>query len=97
VLSRGQLKMLVGGLYLAQAEMLQSKTTKQSIFLVDDLTAELDEESCRRLCVEFERLDIQVLATSIKRDDLIGCWARPEQLSLFHVEHGIIKPMSLAL
>lgn len=97
VLSRGQLKMLVASLYLAQAELLQSRAGKLSIFLVDDLAAELDDAHRRRLCAELERLKVQVLATSIRKNELIGCWAQPEQVQMFHVEHGMISPVSTTI
>lgn len=93
VLSRGQLKMLVASLHLAQTELLQSKAGKHSIFLIDDLAAELDDVNRGRLCAELERLQVQVLATSIKKNELTDCWARPEQVQVFHVEHGVINPL----
>ena len=94
ICSRGQLKMLVAVLHLAQAELLQVRAQKRSIFLVDDLAAELDDVSRRRLCGELERLGVQVLATSIKAEDLGDCWSESQQLQMFHVEHGIISPAS---
>lgn len=96
VLSRGQLKMLVASLYLAQAELLQFRVGKRSIFLVDDLAAELDDAHRRRFCAELERLEVQVLATSIRLNELVDCWARPEQIQVFHVEHGLISPVTTA-
>lgn len=96
VLSRGQLKMLVASLYLAQAELLQVMAGKRSIFLIDDLAAELDDAHRRRLCAELDRLGVQVLATSIRLNDLTDCWSRPEHLQAFHVEQGFISPVSAA-
>lgn len=94
VLSRGQLKMLVACLYLAQAELLQLGAGTRSIFLVDDMAAELDDINRARLCAELERLQVQVLATSIRKDELTGCWTQPDQMQVFHVEHGDIRPLS---
>lgn len=94
-LSRGQLKMLVAALFLAQAELLGVSADKRSIFLVDDLAAELDEANRRRLCTELERLEVQVLATSIGETDLVGCWTRPEDVQVFHVEHGVVNRTNL--
>ncbi|MFT3929294.1 MAG: DNA replication/repair protein RecF [Spongiibacteraceae bacterium] len=96
VLSRGQLKLLVAALYLTQTELLQQLAGKRSIFLVDDLAAELDEANRRRVCAELERLQVQVLATSIEMTDLLGCWTRPEQVQVFHVEHGNISATNSA-
>lgn len=92
VLSRGQLKIAVAGFYLAQAELLRDRVAKKSIFLIDDLAAELDDYHRRQFCAQLQRLDLQVLATCIGRDELVDCWGRPEQLAMFHVEHGKIFP-----
>src|SRR5690606_27312255 len=91
-LSRGQLKVLVAALYLAQAELLQSRTGKRSIFLVDDLAAELDRKHRKQLCGALERLGLQVFATCVEREDLLDCWSRLEDIQVFHVEQGQITP-----
>jgi DNA replication and repair protein RecF len=92
ILSRGQLKVAVAGFYLAQAELLRDRADKHSIFLIDDLAAELDDYHRRQLCAQLQRLELQVLATCIGRDELVDCWHKPEQLAMFHVEHGKIFP-----
>jgi DNA replication and repair protein RecF len=92
VLSRGQLKIAVAGFYLAQAELLRDKVDKKSIFLVDDLSSELDDYHRRQFCAELQRLDLQVLVTCIGRNELMDCWQAPEQIAVFHVEHGNIFP-----
>src|SRR5690606_35124009 len=81
-LSRGQLKVLVAALYLAQAELLQSRTGKRSIFLVDDLAAELDRKHRKQLCGALERLGLQVFATCVEREDLLDCWSRLEDIQV---------------
>jgi DNA replication and repair protein RecF len=91
-LSRGQLKILVAAFHLAQAELLQSRTGKRSIFLIDDLAAELDRQHRRRLCAVLEQLGLQVLVTSIDREDLSGCWSATSDMQVFHVERGQITP-----
>jgi len=91
-LSRGQLKIVVAGFYLAQAELLRDSSNKRSIFLIDDLAAELDDYHRRQFCAQLQRLNLQVLATCIERDELIDCWQEPEQLAVFHVEQGKIFP-----
>lgn len=96
VLSRGQIKLLVAALHLAQAELLQLRAGKRSILLIDDLAAELDDANRRRLCAELERLKIQVFVTSIKMNELVDCWSLPKQVQVFHVEHGVICPVSMA-
>jgi DNA replication and repair protein RecF len=91
-LSRGQLKILVAAFHLAQAELLRARTGKQSIFLIDDLASELDRPHRQRLCSLLESLGLQVFATSVDREDLMGCWSDASALQMFHVERGQITP-----
>ena len=91
-LSRGQLKILVAAFHLAQAQLLRDVTEKTSIFLVDDLSAELDSQHCRRLCAALEALGVQVLMTSILGSDITDYWSQPSKVRLFHVERGEINP-----
>ena len=93
-LSRGQLKILVAAFHLAQAELLQMRTGKKSIFLIDDLAAELDRTHRQRLCAVLEGLGQQVLATCVEREDLLDCWSNTSELQMFHVERGQITPES---
>jgi DNA replication and repair protein RecF len=92
VLSRGQLKIAVAGFYLAQAELLRDRVDKKSIFLVDDLSAELDDYHRKQFCAELQRLDLQVLATCINPDELAHCWQDSKKIAMFHVEHGNVIP-----
>lgn len=91
-LSRGQQKILVAAFQLAQAELLRARTGKQSIFLIDDLASELDRVHRQRLCSVLESLGLQVFATSVDREDLMGCWSDASTLQMFHVERGQITP-----
>lgn len=91
-LSRGQQKILVAAFHLAQAELLRARTGKQSIFLIDDLASELDRPHRQRLCSMLESLGLQVFATSVDREDLMGCWSDTSTLQMFHVERGQITP-----
>ena len=91
-LSRGQQKVLVAGLQLAQAELLRKRTSRTSIFLIDDLGAELDRVHRQKFCAVLERLDVQVLATSIEQNELIDGWSPSTAVQMFHVEHGEITP-----
>ena len=93
ILSRGQLKLVVASLRLAQAELLQQLTDSKCLFLIDDLPAELDRQHRRELCRTVERLGLQVLITCIELEDLSGCWDHAERLGMFHVEQGNITPV----
>jgi DNA replication and repair protein RecF len=90
ILSRGQLKLVVASLRLAQAELLQQMTDRKCIFLIDDLPAELDRDHRRKLCRALEQLGLQVFMTCIELEDLKDCWEYPNKLDMFHVEHGSI-------
>ena len=64
VLSRGQQKMLVYVLHLAQLDCLTSATGKRAIVLCDDPFAELDDEHQRRLLGQLQDTGCQVILTA---------------------------------
>jgi len=88
VLSRGQLKLLASSLKIAQAMHLQQYCGKQCVFLVDDLPAELDMQRREKLCTVLEEVGCQVVITCIDRSAVGLRNVRPEELRVFHVEHG---------
>lgn len=90
-LSRGQQKLLVIALKLAQGGLLRQVSGRQCLYLVDDLPAELDRQHLGRVCEELEALDAQVFLTSVDREDLQAVWPTAEALKLFHVEHGQVR------
>lgn len=90
-LSRGQEKLLICALKLAQAAVFEELTGRKCIFLIDDLPAELDVHHRRVLCHYLEELDCQVFITCIDRVDLANQWRSPKSIKWFHVEHGEIK------
>jgi DNA replication and repair protein RecF len=94
VLSRGQLKIVVAAFYLAQAQMVKEVTAKRSIFLVDDLAAELDKQHRQQFCSRLEQMGQQVFVTCIDRNDLIECWQGLEGPAMFHVEQGSVSPVT---
>lgn len=87
--SRGQQKLLVFCLILAQAELLaRSRAEKRPVLLVDDLSAELDATRLERVLGELNRRPLQVFITGTEPLLYPG-----EQLalgSMFHVKHGEI-------
>ena len=98
VLSRGQLKLLVCALKIAQARLLQAEASRSCVFLIDDLPAELDNENRALVCQELSGLGLQVFMTAIELELLqepLGASlpAGTAGLGLFHVKHGIINPM----
>ncbi|MGH1472041.1 MAG: DNA replication/repair protein RecF [Cellvibrionaceae bacterium] len=103
VLSRGQQKVLVCALILAQGMVYRDLTGKTSIYLVDDLASELDETHRKSVGHWLSELDVQILITGVEKAPLLDMW--PDYLSLdeqnqelshsvFHVKHGIIEKES---
>lgn len=92
-LSRGQLKLVVASLRMAQVGLLKQLTGKRCISLLDDLPAELDVGHRRKLCGMLEQQQLQVFVTCIDRNELADCWADQQQVQLFHVEHGRVNPV----
>jgi len=88
-LSRGQQKLLVIGLKLSQARLLRETTGEQSLFLLDDLGAELDAANQNRVMQHLMDLDAQVFATAIEFPP--GESPLAPQTRLFHVKHGEVR------
>lgn len=91
LLSRGQAKLLVAAMRLAQVRLL-SREGMACLVLVDDLPAELDRQSRERFGEALRGLGQQLFVTAVEMADL------PESLiqaagpsETFHVEHGAIR------
>jgi DNA replication and repair protein RecF len=89
VLSRGQAKLLASALHLAQARLTAADASRASIFLIDDLGAELDREHNQRLFRALADTGAQVLATSTSVPDLGPAFGQADR-RVFHVEQGQI-------
>ncbi len=94
VLSRGQQKLVVAAMKLAQGRVFMADSARGCVFLVDDLPAELDREHRRQLCTLLAAMPCQVLLSCVDAEELRGCWdgVDRQQIQLFHVEHGVIRP-----
>ena len=90
VLSRGQQKLVVCALRIAQGHLVSEARRGQCIYLVDDLPSELDEVHRRALCELLELLDCQVFITCVDSAVLRAGWRDDTPVSMFHVEHGVI-------
>jgi DNA replication and repair protein RecF len=90
VLSRGQQKLVVCALRIAQGHLLDSSRRRQCIYLVDDLPSELDEHHRAALCRLLEELNCQVFITCVDQDLLKEGWRTDTPITVFHVEHGRI-------
>ena len=87
--SRGQQKLLVCAMRLAQINHLKQETNQQSVLLVDDLAAELDIQHRQNLIELLIDTQAQLFVTATE----VNSFALPPEIEakMFHVEHGIVK------
>ena len=97
ILSRGQQKLLIYALRLAQGLLMQRHTKKQSIYLIDDLPSELDLEKQEYMIELLKKIKSQVFITGIDRKELQNFFKKTSELRVFHVEHGNINEKILNL
>jgi DNA replication and repair protein RecF len=90
VLSRGQQKLLVIAMKLAQAALLKQSSNKGCLFLVDDLSAELDVANRAKVVDLLSQIGGQIFITAIEKSQLYEPLQKVKELKLFHVEHGKI-------
>jgi DNA replication and repair protein RecF len=88
VLSRGQLKLMVCALRLAQGLHLTEATGKQCIYLIDDFASELDSHRRALLAQRLKETNAQVFISAISCEQVIDML--DENGKLFMVEHGKI-------
>lgn len=92
VLSRGQLKLLVAAMKIAQAELLQEVFNKNVVFLLDDLAAELDKQSLTAVLAYLQSGANQLFVTAIEAESLTGSLGDTGgQYAAFHVKRGKIS------
>jgi DNA replication and repair protein RecF len=89
--SRGQQKLLVCAMRLAQISHLKSKLEQSSVVLVDDLAAELDISHRKRLLELLAESGAQLFIT-VTEAELIDAEAWNSR-KMFHVEHGQVAEM----
>lgn len=87
-LSRGQQKLLVIALVLAQAELYQRQVGDACVLLIDDLPAELDSVNRVRVMQTLAALNTQLFVTTIEPDLLdIAAW---REARTFRLQQGEI-------
>ena len=98
--SRGQQKLLIAALLLAQARLVQQRAGLSPILLVDDFPAELGEPFQRALIGALLAYPGQCFVTSIERTPALSAVMgnaskNTPGIAVFHVEHRAISGPSL--
>lgn len=89
--SRGQEKLLVIALKLAQASLVRQETGRDPVILVDDLPAELDSGHRERLLDTLAGTGCQIWVTATEAGLInLQNW---DQSRMFHVEHGVVREL----
>ena len=95
ICSRGELKLLSWAMVLAQGILLGQDRSSTAIYLVDDLSAELDQEHQVAIAELLLQQGGQVLVTGTDANQLKGLWGNASR-KLFHVEQGQIRQQELS-
>lgn len=88
VLSRGQLKLMMCALRLAQGEYLMQSKQQACIFLLDDFASELDPIKRELLSERLKQTHSQVFITAITPEQLVQM--PTQQGAIFNANDGII-------
>ncbi len=91
VLSRGQSKLLVIALKVAQGMLLRKFTNRQCTYLVDDLASELDAKNRRLVLDLLISQECQLFLSAVSKYDLGEALDSSLHPATFHVERGIIS------
>lgn len=89
-LSRGQLKMLVYALRLAQGMLLKQQTDRACIYLIDDLNSELDDNSQKILLNTLLQCNHQVFISNIQQELLFP--KHRSEYKIFSLNRGMVTP-----
>jgi len=93
-LSRGQQKLLICAMIIAQGQLLANQNELAPIYLIDDLPAELDKHSRRKLLTVLSKQDTQIFMTAIEGKTIreeIDLLIYKKPVKVFHVEHGRVN------
>ncbi|MFP3439633.1 DNA replication/repair protein RecF [Pantoea sp. SIMBA_133] len=88
LLSRGQLKLLMCALRLAQGELLTRQSGRRCVYLIDDFASELDDSRRRLLAERLKATQAQVFVSAISSEHVIDM--TDEKGKMFRVEQGKI-------
>ena len=84
IVSRGEQKLIIAALYLAQARIAANESKVKPLILIDDLPAELDTERRALYLNELSNLGLQIFITGINKD----FFSSMDCPGMFHVKHG---------
>jgi DNA replication and repair protein RecF len=93
-LSRGQQKLVVCGLKLAQGQLMSESSGENCAYLIDDLPSELDEVHSRLVCTLLASMQSQVFITCVDPGEIQAVWPESKDFGLFHVEQGQCNAIS---
>jgi DNA replication and repair protein RecF len=93
VLSRGQQKLLVCALKIAQGCVFSRITGRKSVYLIDDLPSELDAKHRELLTQWLDSMATQVFITGVEKETLLSSWhgRSKAEVKMFHVEQGCVS------
>ncbi|SES74005.1 DNA replication/repair protein RecF [Thorsellia anophelis] len=95
ILSRGQLKLLMCALRLAQGHFFTSELERQCVFLIDDFSAELDDERKNKLASALKNQKAQVFITALGSQHLTDFQSYHEESTKhFRVKAGEINELN---
>ncbi len=92
VVSRGQQKLLICALILAQAKVVNEGKNTPCILLVDDLASELDSDHRSKLLSLLAGLNSQVFITATEAT--LPALNNTSDWVVFHVEQGSVRPQT---
>ncbi|TQV88590.1 DNA replication/repair protein RecF [Aliikangiella coralliicola] len=93
-LSRGQKKILINALLLAQTNFLKTQTNKDSLFIIDDFSSELDQNNQRELLsMLIAQNNVQIILSCLQLDSLKWLEKGYNNAHMFHVKHGNVTPI----
>ena len=90
ILSRGQEKLVVCALKVAQGEVLSNAVGRKCIYLIDDLPAELDPSNREKVMQQLVQTNAQLFITSVEATAIDMDSLGQSGIAKFHVERGIL-------
>lgn len=88
-LSRGQMKLLIIALFLAQVRLVNEYARTDCTVLIDDLASELDHKNLKRVMSYLTEQPSQIFLTFVEHPKIDNTILA--QSAMFHVEHGDIR------